>query len=56
VQFASAALPQLILLDIMLPDIDGYEVCRELRIDPRTSHIPIIFLSQKDDLCDKSLG
>ena len=37
------ALPHLIVLDIMLPDIDGYEVCRTLRTSTRTSHIPVIF-------------
>jgi len=42
-------MPHLIILDIMLPDIDGYEVCRRLRINTRTSHIPIIFLTQKDE-------
>ena len=40
-------LPHLIVLDIMLPDIDGYEVCRKLRTNTRTSHIPVIFLTQK---------
>src|SRR5260221_349454 len=42
-------MPQLIVLDIMLPDMDGYAVCRELRQTTRTSHIPIIFLTQKDE-------
>jgi CheY-like chemotaxis protein len=41
------AKPDLIVLDIMLPDIDGYEVCRTLRKSTRTSHIPVIFLTQK---------
>lgn len=49
-------LPQLIVLDIMLPDIDGYSVCRELRQTTRTSHIPIIFLTQKDERSDKIAG
>ena len=49
-------LPQLIVLDIMLPDIDGYEVCRRLRTTTRTSHIPIIFLTQKDERSDKIAG
>jgi PleD family two-component response regulator len=51
-----AALPHLIVLDIMLPDIDGYEVCRRLRTSMRTSHIPIIFLTQKDERSDKLHG
>ncbi len=49
-------MPHLIVLDIMLPDIDGYEVCRRLRINTRTSHIPIIFLTQKDERSDKLQG
>jgi DNA-binding response OmpR family regulator len=49
-------MPHLIVLDIMLPDIDGYEVCRRLRTQPRTSHIPIIFLTQKDERSDKIQG
>src|SRR5689334_7718229 len=49
-------MPQLIVLDIMLPDIDGYTVCRELRSTTRTSHIPIIFLTQKDERSDKITG
>lgn len=49
-------LPHLIVLDIMLPDIDGYEVCRQLRTNARTSHIPIIFLTQKDERSDKLQG
>lgn len=49
-------MPHLIVLDIMLPDIDGYEVCRCLRTQTRTSHIPIIFLTQKDERSDKLQG
>ncbi len=49
-------LPHLIVLDIMLPDLDGYEVCRILRTTTRTSHIPIIFLTQKDERSDKLQG
>ena len=50
------SLPHLIVLDIMLPDIDGYEVCRNLRTNMRTSHIPVIFLTQKDERSDKLQG
>lgn len=49
-------LPHLIILDIMLPDIDGYEVCRRLRTNLRTSHIPIIFLTQRDERSDRIAG
>lgn len=49
-------MPHLIILDIMLPDIDGFEVCRVLRTSTRTSHVPIIFLTQKDERSDKLQG
>jgi PleD family two-component response regulator len=49
-------LPHLIVLHIMLPDIDGYEVCRTLRTNTRTSHIPVIFLTQKDERSDRLQG
>jgi PleD family two-component response regulator len=49
-------LPHVIVLDIMLPDIDGYEVCRRLRSNLRTSHVPIIFLTQKDERSDRIAG
>jgi diguanylate cyclase (GGDEF)-like protein len=49
-------LPNLVILDIMLPDINGYEVCRDLRSNLRTSHIPIIFLTQKDERSDQIAG
>jgi DNA-binding response OmpR family regulator len=50
------SLPHLIVLDIMLPDMDGYTVCKELRTTTRTSHIPIIFLTQRDERSDKIAG
>ncbi|PKO17722.1 MAG: diguanylate cyclase [Chloroflexi bacterium HGW-Chloroflexi-10] len=49
-------MPHLIVLDIMLPDIDGYEVCKRLRTNTRTSHIPVIFLTQKDERSDRLQG
>jgi diguanylate cyclase (GGDEF)-like protein len=49
-------LPDLIVLDIMLPDMDGYDVCLQLRRTTRTSHIPIIFLTQKDERSDRIHG
>jgi DNA-binding response OmpR family regulator len=50
------SMPHLIVLDIMLPDINGYEVCRQLRTTTRTSHIPVIFLTQKDERSDRLQG
>ena len=48
--------PDLILLDIMMPEIDGYEVCRRLKQEPRTRDIPVIFLTAKTDVKDETLG
>ena len=48
--------PTLILLDIIMPDIDGYEVCRRLKEDPATSHISIIFLTALSNTEDKVKG
>ena len=49
-------LPNIVVLDIMLPDMDGYDVCRQLRSNLRTKHIPILFLTQKDERSDKIHG
>jgi DNA-binding response OmpR family regulator len=46
----------LVLLDIMLPDIDGFEVCRQIRKDPRTSAVPIIMLTGKNAQIDHDRG
>lgn len=51
-----AKLPNVVVLDINLPDTDGYEVCRSLRSNTRTSYVPIIFLTQKDERADKIAG
>jgi diguanylate cyclase (GGDEF)-like protein len=50
------SLPNLVILDIVLPDINGYEVCRDLRGNLRTSHIPIIFLTQRLERSDQIAG
>lgn len=46
----------LVLLDIMLPDIDGFEVCRQIRKDPRTAKVPIIMLTGKKTQDDHDKG
>jgi pilus assembly protein CpaE len=53
---AHAEQPELIILDIMMPDMDGYEVCRRLRHDPTTQTIPIIMFTAKIMVDDKVAG
>jgi PleD family two-component response regulator len=48
--------PDLVLLDVMMPRMDGYEVCSRLRADPRSAHIPVIMLTAKSLSADKVLG
>jgi phosphate regulon transcriptional regulator PhoB len=53
---ARAVLPELILLDVMLPEVDGMEVCKALRRDPSTADIPIIMLTAKAAEIDRIIG
>lgn len=53
---AEKLLPDLLLLDIVMPGINGYEVCRRLRASPRTREIPVMFLSSLEDVQDKAQG
>jgi PAS domain S-box-containing protein len=48
--------PDLILLDVLMPDIGGFEVCRQLKQDPRTSGIPVVFLSALEEVENKTKG
>lgn len=49
-------LPDLILLDIMMPDVDGYEVCERLKSSEKTAHIPVIFVTAKTQVEDEQKG
>ncbi|MEG3858258.1 response regulator [Microcoleus sp. herbarium12] len=53
VRAARSGSPDLILLDIKMPEMDGYEVCTQLKADPKTSDIPVIFISALDEVLDK---
>jgi putative two-component system response regulator len=53
---AQQPLPDLILLDIMMPGMDGYEVCQRLKAEPATARIPVIFLTAKTQVADEQMG
>jgi diguanylate cyclase (GGDEF)-like protein len=53
---ATRHVPDLVLLDVVMPDMDGYEVLRRLRADPRTEHISVIFISGLDRPEDEAIG
>ncbi len=55
-QIASDQVPDLILLDVLMPDMDGYEVCTRLKANPRTQDIPIIFVTAMNHEEDESKG
>lgn len=52
----NAVKPDLVVLDLMLPELDGWAVCKELRRSPLTEGLPIIMLTARDDLIDRILG
>jgi twitching motility two-component system response regulator PilG len=49
-------MPDLILLDVMLPDVDGFEVCRQIKSNPMTNHIPVVLLTAKKGIEDMVKG
>jgi two-component system phosphate regulon response regulator PhoB len=55
-ELAKVRVPDIVLLDLMLPDISGKEVCRRLRIDPRTKNVPIVMLTARGEEADRIEG
>jgi len=53
---ARAQIPDLIVLDVMLPEMDGFEICKTLRLDPATARVPILMLTAKAAEIDRVLG
>ncbi len=50
IELARTAAPDVILVDVMMPEMDGYEVCRQLKADPATARVPIVLLTARRDL------
>ncbi|MEI8658556.1 response regulator [Vibrio sp. Hal054] len=55
-EVAHKSQPDLILLDVMMPNMNGYEVCQQLKKDPITTHIPVIFVTAMSEVEDETLG
>ncbi|HEX8989212.1 MAG TPA: diguanylate cyclase [Rhodocyclaceae bacterium] len=56
IELAATQHPDLILLDVVMPGMDGYEVCKRLKEEPRTADIPIVFVTARGEECDETLG
>jgi len=54
--YAQSTPPDLILLDIMMPEMDGFEVCRRLKSNPDLADVPVIFITSKNDIEDEEQG
>jgi putative two-component system response regulator len=55
-ELAFANPPDLILIDVLMPNMDGFEVCRRLKKNPATMHVPVIFITAKNEIKDEELG
>ncbi|MGA8148554.1 MAG: response regulator [Gallionellaceae bacterium] len=54
--YAFANPPDLILLDVMMPEIDGFETCRRIKANPKLADVPVIFITSKNDVQDEEQG
>ena len=52
----SCSLPDLIIMDIIMPNMNGYQVCEHIKQNPETAHIPIIFISSQSEVTDEVKG
>ena len=55
-QIAGAELPDVILLDVMMPRMDGFEACRQLKANPRTADIPVVMVTALSDVANRVRG
>src|SRR5690349_7053426 len=55
-EIASSTVPDVVLLDVMMPQMDGFEVCRRLKADPKTADIPVVMVTALSDVADRLRG
>ena len=56
IEIARAESPDIVLLDVMMPGMDGFEVCKRLKSDPQTAHIPVVMVTALSDVSDRVRG
>ena len=56
IEIAEAEQPDLILMDVMMPALDGYEACRRIKANPKTAHIPVVMLTAKTQVAEQKTG
>ena len=56
IEIAETEQPDLILMDVMMPALDGYEACRRIKANPKTAHIPVVMLTAKTQVAEQKAG